>query len=71
MAYGANINQRIDRLETIICEKITELMETGSECIAENAYEEAEEIGYRIDTLELRLERLAHISAKYSAQHLI
>lgn len=71
MAYGSNPFQRIDRLETIICEQQAACIEQGIEAEREGDFNMSDWLYNRCYELDLRLERLAHISAKYSAETLI
>lgn len=71
MAYGSNPFKRIDRLETIICEQQATCIEQGIEAEHEGDFDTSDRLLNRCYELDLRLERLAHISAKYSAETLI
>lgn len=66
MAYGNNKFARIDNLETKICEEQIQCAEVGTEAMMEHNDELSEQMMDRHDQLDLRLKRLAHISAKLS-----
>ena len=68
MAYGSNPFQRIDRLETIICEQQISCMEQGTEAEREGDFRTSDRLLERYGELDLRMERLAHIGAKLSSQ---
>jgi hypothetical protein len=75
MAYSAlnYINptwNRIDAIETRLCEQMIHCAETGSEALSEHNEELSDAMMDRHHELELRLERVAGIAAKLSAKTL-